>query len=97
MGQMRKIGKKGREWIKARKKLKKEYLGRGITSCEMMLLGCMETFGLSFAHRFKRNDPRCEHTFEKTCLACASCHNKTEYNRKLNEKVFNRLRGETGG
>ena len=89
-----KIGKKGKAWIKARKRLKKEYSEKGITWCEIQLPGCMGNFALSFAHRYKRRDPRCEHTFEKTCLACAFCHNKTEYDRKLNEEVFNRLRGK---
>jgi len=91
---MLKKGKKTRAWEAARKRLKARYMNLGITSCEMRLKDCMGTFGLSFAHRYKRSDSRCEHTFEKTCLACASCHGKTEYNRELNEEVFTRLRGE---
>jgi len=85
------IGKKGKAWIKAKKKLIERYRQEGITTCEMRLSGCMNDFGLSFAHRYKRRDSRCEHTFEKTCLACAFCHNKTEYDRELNREVFNRI------
>lgn len=85
-----KPGKKTKDWATARQQLKKIYLAKGITTCEVRLPGCMGSFGLSFAHRYKRNDPRCQHSFEQTRLACASCHQKIEYNKELTEKVFQR-------
>ena len=88
-----KPGKKTKRWLADKEGLKLEYLEKGLVDCEMRLPGCMSDFGLGFAHRHKRGDPRCEHTFKKTCLACAYCHEKTEYDRELNEEVFTRLRG----
>lgn len=84
--------KKTREWERERAKLKIEYEEKGIISCEIRLSGCMVNNFLSFAHRYKRNDPRCEHTFEGTLLACQNCHNLIEYNRELSERYFNLLR-----
>jgi len=80
------------EWNKARAKLKKEYEEKGITQCELRFNGCWMDNTLSFAHRYKRNDPRCEHTFNGTLLVCIPCHNVIEYNRELTEEVFERLR-----
>lgn len=90
---IKRLGKKGREWNNARRKLKKEYYAKNITTCELMLEGCTATNYLSFAHRYKRRDPRCEHTFEQTILACIPCHNKIEYDKELTEKMFGILRG----
>lgn len=81
-------------WAMARDKLKQEYLEKGITACEMRLGGCLNNNFLGFAHRYKRNDSRCEHTFQKTVLACVSCHEKVEYNRELSENIFTTLRGQ---
>lgn len=89
---LRKIGKKSKEWMEAREKLKQEYLEKGITSCELQLTGCWHDNALGFAHRYKRNDPRCEHTFEGTILACNPCHSQIEYDKYLSEKMFNKLR-----
>lgn len=83
---------KQKEWEIARKKLKSEYERKGITTCELRLLGCWYNNALSFAHRYKRSDPRCKHTFKQTILACVPCHQQIEYNRELTEKVFTRLR-----
>lgn len=89
---MLKAGRKTKEWIKARKKLKEIYEEKGITSCELRFGGCWRTNALSFAHRYKRGDARCEHTFEGTILACVPCHQKIEYDSKLSEEMFNKLR-----
>ena len=75
-------------WIKQRAKLKVEYEDRGITTCELRFEGCWFDNALGFAHRYKRGDPRCEHTFEGTLLACNPCHDKIEYDRQLTEKMF---------
>ena len=83
---------KGETWIKQRAKLKDEYERKGITTCELKLTGCWHNNALSFAHRYKRSDPRCEHTFEGTVLACNPCHDKIEYDRHLTEEMFNKLR-----
>lgn len=82
------VGKKTNEWNKARIKLKKIYERKGITTCEIRLPGCWYDNALSFAHRYKRNDPRCEHTFKRTILACVPCHDQIEYDSKLTEKMF---------
>lgn len=79
-------------WNEARQELKLEYEVRGITSCEIGLKGCWRTNGLSFAHRYKRADKRCEHTFEGTLLLCVECHRKIEYDKWLTEYYFNLLR-----
>lgn len=79
-------------WTKQREKLKREYLKKGITTCELRLPGCWYSNALGFAHRYKRADPRCEHTFKGTILACNPCHDKIEYDWKLSEKMFKKLR-----
>ncbi|MCG3176873.1 MAG: hypothetical protein MOGMAGMI_01837 [Candidatus Omnitrophica bacterium] len=88
-------GKKTKEWDKARKVLKVQYLQKGITTCELMFDGCWGNNALSFAHRYKRNDPRCEHSFNGTILACIPCHDKIEHDKALTEKMFGILRNTT--
>ena len=77
-------------------KLKKIYLKKGITSCELKFEGCWRDNGLSFAHRHKRifykSHPELLEDFNQTILACVWCHQKIEYNRKLTEEKFNKLR-----
>lgn len=90
-----KIGKKTKQWNYARAKLKKEYESKEITTCELRFNGCVFNNFLSFAHRYKRNDPRCIHDFNGTILACIPCHDRIEYNRELTEKVFKKLRPST--
>lgn len=75
-------------WDKKRAELKIEYQDRDITRCEF----CGTDSFLSFAHRYKRNDPRCEHTFKGTLLLCVPCHTTIEYDRDATEKAFERLR-----
>lgn len=89
---MVKLGRKTREWIKASDELEEIYLEKGIVYCELKLEGCWGMTALHFAHRYKRNDPRCEHTFKGTLLACNPCHDKIEYDRELTEKMFKKLR-----
>ena len=89
-----KKGKKTIAWEKARKELKQAYIKLGRTDCEVRLEGCQGKWGLTFAHRYKRTDPRCKHTVKCTVLACIGCHMKIEYDRKLSEEVFTGLRGE---
>ena len=86
---------KTKEWNDARKKLKKIYESKGITSCELRFPYCSGSSFLSFAHRYKRNDPRCESTFKGTLLACISCHQQIEYDRSLTREMFRKLRQST--
>ncbi len=90
---LKRIGKKTQAWLDAKKSLKEEFEKRGITSCEAQLPGCSGSYGLTYAHRYKRSDPRCEHIFEKVALFCLSCHQKSEYDRELTKQIFKRLRG----
>lgn len=79
-------------WRKAREQLKVEYEEKGITRCEIGLVGCTRDNYLSFAHHYKRNDPRCEHTFEGTLICCISCHQKLEVDSDLTDYYFKKLR-----
>jgi hypothetical protein len=87
-----KPGKRTKAWNAARPKLKAEYLERGITYCEVGLPNCTGTYNLSFAHRYKRRDPRCEHSFEGTLLCCIPCHTVLEKSKDLTEEYFTNLR-----
>ena len=86
-----------KQWNKERAKLKKIYLEKGITTCEIGLSGCMKDFGLSFAHKHKRvyyyQRPELLGSFNETILACAFCHQEIEKDRELTEMVFKKLRG----
>jgi len=79
-------------WNSARIKLKREYEDKGITTCEARLEGCWYNNALSFAHRYKRNDPRCTHDFKGTLLLCIPCHDKIEYDSQATDDLFNKLR-----
>ena len=82
------IGKKGKEWIKARKRLKEEYFNNGITRCEV----CGSDWALSFHHLDKRSSGKAEHTFEATRLLCQPHHHKAEYDREFNTTLRNMSR-----
>jgi len=71
---MKKLGKKGKEWIRARKRLKEEYLEKGITVCEY----CGSSWALSFHHLDRRSSGRAKNTFEDTRLLCAKCHHRAD-------------------
>jgi hypothetical protein len=77
------IGKKGKEWIRARKQLVKIYKAKGITRCEY----CNSNWALGFHHLEKRSSGKAQHTFEATRLLCQMCHDLAEYNDEFNEKV----------
>ena len=80
------------EWNRERKKLKVIYEHKGIVICELRFPGCWVDNALSFCHRYKRRDPRCEHTFSGTVLGCIPCHSILEYDRELTERIFKKLR-----
>lgn len=79
-------------WNTERARLKQEYIRKGKVSCEVQLEGCWRNNALSFAHRYKRNDPRCTHTYKGTLCVCIPCHMKLEVNKELTNYYFNKLR-----
>lgn len=84
-------------WDRQRKKLKKIYKDKGITSCELRMGGCTGGYNLSFAHRHKRRyytDTNLLGSFNQTILACINCHDKIEFKPKATEAYFRILRGE---
>ena len=85
----------------AQSKLKKIYLDKEITTCELRLPGCVNNMFLGFAHRHKRrwykHNPSLLDDFNQTVLACQPCHEQIEYNKQLTEDMFLRLRGEEDG
>ena len=89
---LRRIGPKGRAWIDARQRLKKEFFDKGILVCELKFPGCWKYTTLAFAHKYKRDDPRCEHIFEQVILACTHCHQMIEHDEELTIKMFKQLR-----
>lgn len=89
---IKRLGKKTLEWIKARDRLTKIYHNKDIVICEVKLTGCWYDNALNFAHKFKRSDPRCRHTFKQTLLACNPCHSKIEIDSDLTEYYFKKLR-----
>lgn len=93
---IRQIGRQGKINIEANRKLRLLYQDKGLEKCEVGLSKCMRTFGLSFAHRHKRNwyysKPELLSDFNQTILACASCHSELEKDKKLTEDVFKLLR-----
>jgi len=89
LNQMKKIGKKTREWLKAKPKLIKIYLKKGITRCE----NCGGTYLLSFHHRPKRSSQEAVHDYKHTRLLDQRCHGFFEYNDEADERLFAKPRG----
>lgn len=93
---LRRVGRIGTANMLANKRLRAS-LGH-IGTCEMRLEGCLISWPLQFAHRHKRSwykgDLEKLSNTKQVIVACQSCHNKTEYNRELNDEVFNKIRGE---
>jgi len=68
------IGRKGKAWIKARRKTGKFFYENQIERCE----NCYSTFGTGNAHRFKRIDIKTEEELLTTVLLCTACHFKAD-------------------
>ena len=77
---IRRLGRKGREWARVRRQLKCEFVGRGITTCELRLPGCLIDNQLSFAHRYKRRHIATLEELRVVILCCVPCHNVIELN-----------------
>jgi len=84
-----KIGKKGKEWIKARFELIKIYTEKGIIRCE----NCGSKFLLAFHHRPSRASQEAVHDFKHTRLLCQECHGYFEYKEDEDKRLFAKPRG----
>jgi len=89
-------GRKTKAWKKILPKLKKEFMAKDITSCELRLDGCWINNALGFAHRHKRDwyntEPDLLGSFDQVILSCNPCHQKIEYDSDLTKEVFEKLR-----
>lgn len=74
---------KVKEWTRARNRLKKIYLHKGITRCER----CGSDWALGFHHLDKRSSGKAQNTFAETRLLCVKCHDLVEYNKEENSKL----------
>ncbi|GEM_PF-1883833 len=67
-----------------------------IHSCELQLDGCKGSWELHPAHRRKRrwylSHPELLYDMQNWVLACQHCHNRLEFNARLTEQSFIRLR-----
>lgn len=77
---MRRLGRKGLEWVRVRRQLKCEFRGLGITTCELGLPGCMVDNGLGFAHALKRRHVATLADLRRVALLCNNCHDTLELN-----------------
>jgi hypothetical protein len=93
---LNRIGKVGRANLESTQILK-SILGH-TNQCEMRLEGCTVSWPLQFAHRHKRSwykgDVAKLSDIKQVVVACQNCHEKTEFNRELNDEVFQELRGD---
>jgi len=90
---IRKIGKKTKEWMDAKKILVKQYEEASIMACEGFRWNpkCMWDWNLSIHHLDKRSSGKSKHTFSDTRLLCPSCHNLADHPRNVEEKKFNEV------
>jgi len=93
---LNKIGKVGKANIAANKIIKCIVEDEQIFFCEIGLKGCLRGLYLQIAHRHKRayykGDVAKLADYNEWVIACQNCHATTEWDRKLNEEVFERLR-----
>ncbi|MBS4027212.1 MAG: hypothetical protein KGZ58_01135 [Ignavibacteriales bacterium] len=67
-------GRKTTQWERIRRRLKIEFLAKGIVVCET----CGGDFYLTFAHRFKRRFITDETELKQVALLCLNCHDRVE-------------------
>jgi hypothetical protein len=78
------IGRRGREWDSARRRVKAEFALAGITRCEFGYDGCYGRNALTFAHAVKRRylladaEPGSPWHIETVALACLRCHTRLD-------------------
>lgn len=74
---LRRVGKKTREWDKARAELKVKCIREGRTHCELRYPGCWgEAHG--FCHSLKRRNITSPELLREAILGCNSCHQRLE-------------------
>jgi hypothetical protein len=76
---VKKLGKKSKQWIAVRRRLKVEFQALGIMSCELRYEGCAGDTMLGFAHGRKRRHLKGDELETLTILACNHCHDAIEY------------------
>lgn len=83
-------------WNSIRPSLLKQFQKLGITRCELQLDGCLGSSFLSIAHRYKRrwylSHPDKLGDLQHCLILCQNCHDKLEFNARLTEESFIRLR-----
>ena len=93
---LKRVGKVGKANLEANKLIKEIVEHEQITYCEMRLPNCLLTWPLQIAHKHKRAYYKGEVAkladYKEWVIACQNCHTATEWNRELNEEIFNRLR-----
>ena len=85
----KKIGRKTKEWLKAKPKLIKIYEEKKITKCEIS----GSSFAIDFHHIDKRSSLKAVHTFEGTRFLNQDWHTFCEQNEEANEMLRNKPRG----
>jgi hypothetical protein len=76
---MNRLGKRGRAWENARRKLKRIFESKGILTCELRYPGCWHDNGLGFMHRVKRRKITSDEELLTVALACNFCHAQAEF------------------
>jgi hypothetical protein len=74
---LRTVGKRGRAWNRARRRIKPEYERSGNIYCEAGFKGCWRDNALSFAHHSKRRKLKAGE-LEIVALLCIPCHDIIE-------------------
>lgn len=72
------VGKKTRQWITVRARLKRRFDAASITTCELGYPGCWKDESLGFAHGRKRRQLKDNEIETLTILVCNPCHDKIE-------------------
>jgi hypothetical protein len=86
---MKRLGKKGKEWLEAKPKLIQIYLKKGVNKCEIS----GSKFALDFHHILKRSSQKAEHTFEGTRLLSQEWHDFCEHDKEANKLLVKKPRG----
>ena len=93
---LKRVGKVGKANLEANKLIKEIVEHEQITYCEMRLPNCLLTWPLQIAHKHKRAYYKGELAkladYKEWVIACQNCHTATEWNRELNDEIFNKLR-----
>lgn len=90
------MGRIGKRNSDANRKLKKLFQDKGITRCEIGMVGCWYSNALGFAHRKTRRHyyatPEKLYDFNEVIMACVICHQYIEGNKEATEYYFKKLR-----